>query len=50
MNKGRNAYRVLDGKSEVKMALGRSRQTLVLILTLNRQMGHVVHQLHILFE
>jgi len=31
MNEGRNAYRVLDGKSEGKMPLGRSMQTLVLI-------------------
>jgi hypothetical protein len=42
MHEGRNAYRVLDGKSEEKMPLGRFRQTLVLILTLNRQMGDVV--------
>jgi hypothetical protein len=42
MHEGRNAYRVLDGKSEGKIPLGRSRQTLVLILTLNRQMGNVV--------
>jgi len=31
MNEGRNAYRVLDGKSEGMMPLGRSMQTLVLI-------------------
>jgi hypothetical protein len=31
MNEGRNAYRVLDGKSEGKMPLGRSMQTLVSI-------------------
>jgi len=37
-NEGRNAYRVLDGKSEGKVPLGRSTQTLVLILTFNRQM------------
>jgi len=42
MHVGRNACKVLDGKSEGKMPLGRSRQTLVLILTLNRQMGNVV--------
>jgi hypothetical protein len=42
MYERRNAYRVLDGKSEGKMPLGRSRQTMVLILTLNRQMGNVV--------
>jgi hypothetical protein len=42
MNERRNAYRVLDGKSEGKMPLGRSRQTLVLILSFNRQMGNVV--------
>ena len=42
MHEGRNAYRILDGKPDGKMPLGRSRQPLVLILTLNRQMGNVV--------
>jgi hypothetical protein len=42
MNEERNAYRVWDRKSEGKMPLGRSRQTLVLILAFNRQMGNVV--------
>jgi hypothetical protein len=36
---GRNAYRVLEGKSEGKMPFGRPRQTLELTLTFNRQMG-----------
>jgi len=42
MHEGRNVYRVLDGKSEGKMALGRSRQT--------DKWAMLCHQMYILFE
>jgi hypothetical protein len=42
MHEERNAYRVLDGKSEGKMPLGRSRQTLVLITQLLFQQNALV--------